>query len=180
MMAESEINPFDSQEARSYQNDEDLAQIVALRIAFEAKDMKTFLMVLEDSGGRSIPAEPLLKAYLPELIHKARLRALHSLIKPYERIGLEYLARELGSSLEELRQMVFRLICHGDINGYIDDVNNLLELVETERRHKDEDVSQWVRALSRLRQALLMEVGVALLTGGEGGEPGQPTQDVVE
>eukprot|EP00922_Rhytidocystis_sp_ex-Travisia-forbesii_P002705 GHVS01003995.1.p1 GENE.GHVS01003995.1~~GHVS01003995.1.p1 ORF type:complete len:312 (+),score=58.45 GHVS01003995.1:91-1026(+) len=45
MMAESEINPFDSQEARSYQNDEDLAQIVALRIAFEAKDMKTFLMV---------------------------------------------------------------------------------------------------------------------------------------
>eukprot|EP00922_Rhytidocystis_sp_ex-Travisia-forbesii_P015893 GHVS01023675.1.p1 GENE.GHVS01023675.1~~GHVS01023675.1.p1 ORF type:complete len:446 (+),score=97.75 GHVS01023675.1:569-1906(+) len=152
MMAESQINPFDSQEARSYQNDVELTQIIALRTAFEAKDMKSFLKVLVESDN-SIPAEPLLKAYLPELIHTARLRALHSLVKPYERVGLNYLAQELGSSLDELRTMVFKLICHGDIKGCIDDVNTLLE-VQRDSRRRQEDVSELVRTMNRLRAAV--------------------------
>eukprot|EP00922_Rhytidocystis_sp_ex-Travisia-forbesii_P061860 GHVS01091618.1.p1 GENE.GHVS01091618.1~~GHVS01091618.1.p1 ORF type:complete len:257 (-),score=52.83 GHVS01091618.1:854-1624(-) len=156
MMAESQINPFDSQEARSYLNDEDLAQIIALRIAFEAKDMKTLLQVL-DEHNNNIHCEPLLEVYLPELIHKSRLRALHSLVKPYRRVGLGYLAEELGTSEAEVQQTIFKLICYGEMAAWIDDINKQLELSTECSDYSGMlvtlagDVSEWAHSLETLR-----------------------------
>jgi COP9 signalosome complex subunit 2 len=46
MLMESSINPFDSQETKSYQNDPEIIQMTNLVTAYQRKEIKEFEKIL--------------------------------------------------------------------------------------------------------------------------------------
>merc|ERR1712139_697814 len=75
MLALSSINPFDSREAKVYQDDPEIAAMAQLRTAYGQNDIKAIDRLLADQRNR-IQADPLVKTHVSDLLQKIRLQVL--------------------------------------------------------------------------------------------------------
>jgi COP9 signalosome complex subunit 2 len=132
MLAVSNINPFDSREAKVYQNDEEIKSMLALRTAFESSDIKEFERVLRDPKS-GIASDPFISRFTAALLRNIRLATLQRLVKPYNRITLAYLGKDIGVSAEEAEELVVQLILDGKVDGRIDQQQGLLDLTGSSR-----------------------------------------------
>ena len=64
ILALSKINPFDSREAKVYQNDEEIKTMLALRAAFENSEIREFEKLL---ASRPISGDSFVRKYLTRL-----------------------------------------------------------------------------------------------------------------
>merc|ERR1719161_3141720 len=69
MLALSDINPFDSREAKVYQDDPEIGAMASLRTAYEQNDITTIDQLL--TNGR-IVADPFIKTHVQDLLQKIR------------------------------------------------------------------------------------------------------------
>jgi len=127
MLAVSKINPFDSREARVYQADDEIKCMLALRTAFENSDIKEFERVLKDPKA-GISNDPFISRFTAALLRNIRLATLQNIVKPYNRIRLAYLGKEVGVSADEAEELLVQLILDGKIEGRIDQQLGLLDL----------------------------------------------------
>ncbi|KAI8137389.1 PCI domain-containing protein [Fennellomyces sp. T-0311] len=150
MLTESQINPFDSQETKPYKNDKEIVAMTNLVSAFQRKDIREFERILR-TNRQSIMGDSFIRAYIDDVLRNIRTQVLVKLIKPYTRIELAFMAKQLNIAVEEVEELLIALILDKKIVGQIDQVNQRLVL---EQRSTDtvkyETMEKWSNNLSKL------------------------------
>lgn len=156
MLALSDIDPFDSPEAKPYMNNKEIQSMTQLRGAYTRKDVKEFEKILKKHSS-TIMDDPFIREHVEELLSRFRSQVLLKLIKPYTRIGIPYAANELNIEVNELEELLISLIIDNKINGKIDQINNRLILepdTHDTATGKYKAISNWSDELHRLRMSI--------------------------
>lgn len=86
MLSKSDINPFDSQEAKPYMNDPEIIAMTRLREAYQYNNIDEFQRILRDRQLRTtIMNDTFIKENIDSLLKLIRTQVLVKLIKPYTR-----------------------------------------------------------------------------------------------
>ncbi|KAG0329398.1 hypothetical protein BGZ99_002109 [Dissophora globulifera] len=127
MLMESQINPFDSQETKPYKNDPQIVAMTNLVSAYQRRDIREFEKILRDNRA-TIMDDPFIRAYIDDVLKNIRTQVLIRLIKPYTRIEIPFISRQLNIPAQDVEDLLVGLILDKKIAGHIDQVNQRLEL----------------------------------------------------
>lgn len=126
MLHASSINPFDSQEARPYRDDPEIVAMTNLVQAFHNNEIQTFERILRQNQGR-IMEDEFVREHVEDLLRTIRTQVLRRVIRPYTRISLEAIARELNDiPVTDVESLLVGLILDGSLDGTIDQVTGVL------------------------------------------------------
>eukprot|EP00759_Apiculatamorpha_spiralis_P005332 PhF_6_TR13228/c0_g1_i1/m.20925/K12176/COPS2, CSN2, TRIP15; COP9 signalosome complex subunit 2 len=138
MLSGSQINPFDSVEAKPYKNDPEIVAMTELIEAYTRKDIKQFERILK-THAKTITSDPFIYANLEPLLRNTRVQVLLNLTKPYTKITISFVAKELDIAPDEVEALCVSLILDGEMVGFVDQVNGILMLGgdagQSERRY---------------------------------------------
>mmetsp|Transcript_14076 Transcript_14076/g.16366 ORF Transcript_14076/g.16366 Transcript_14076/m.16366 type:complete len:534 (+) Transcript_14076:180-1781(+) len=124
MLHASSINPFDSQEVRPFKKDPEIVAMTNLVDAFHNNEITTFEKIVNESG---IMDDEFIREYLADLLRTIRMQVLENVIRPYTRISLDALSRELnGIPRKDVESLLVAAILSGKLDGRIDQVNGIL------------------------------------------------------
>ena len=128
MLHASAINPLDSPEARPYKDAPEIVAMTKLVGFYHDKQIKNFEEVLRRNEGRVLD-DPFIAAYMDDLLRTMRMNVLLSILEPFTRVTLEFLASELNNiSVEDVEKLLVALILDGKLQGKIDQVRAELVL----------------------------------------------------
>mmetsp|Transcript_37095 Transcript_37095/g.54529 ORF Transcript_37095/g.54529 Transcript_37095/m.54529 type:complete len:582 (-) Transcript_37095:205-1950(-) len=126
MLYASSINPFDSQEARPYKDDPEIVAMTNLVQAFHSNEIRKFEDILRRNEGKIMDDE-FVREHVADLLRTIRTQVLQSVIAPYTRISLDFIAHELnGIPVEDVESLLVSLILDGKLSGRIDQVGGVL------------------------------------------------------
>ncbi|XP_020241053.1 COP9 signalosome complex subunit 2 isoform X2 [Asparagus officinalis] len=126
MLMESSVNPFDGQEAKPYKNDPEILAMTNLIAAYQRNEIFEFEKILK-TNRRTIMDDPFIHNYIVDLLKKIRTQVLLKLIKPYTRIGIPFISKELNVPEKDVVELLVSLILDNRVQGHIDEVNGSLE-----------------------------------------------------
>ncbi|KAI1235127.1 hypothetical protein IHE44_0002759 [Lamprotornis superbus] len=132
MLMKSGINPFDSQEAKPYKNDPEILAMTNLVSAYQNNDITEFEKILKTNHS-NIMDDPFIREHIEELLRNIRTQVLIKLIKPYTRIHIPFISKELNIDVADVESLLVQCILDNTIHGRIDQVNQLLELDHQKR-----------------------------------------------
>ncbi|KAM0788730.1 hypothetical protein ACM66B_002822 [Microbotryomycetes sp. NB124-2] len=156
MLMDSSINPFDSQETKPYKNDSQISAMTDLVAAYQRRDVHEAEKILRDNKA-TIMDDPFIRYYIDDVLRSLRTQWILEIIKPYTRIEIDYLARQLGISSDEIESILVSLILDGKVQGRIDQVLRRLEL----DRHKAVEakryaaLDRWTNQLAAIQSSML-------------------------
>lgn len=125
MLTKSDINPFDSQEAKPFRHDTEIMAMNRLVGAYQNNDIREFENILKQNR-ETIMADPFIREHIEELLNNIRSQVLLQLSQPYSRIQLSYLADELHISVKEVVVLLVELILDGSLSATIDEIHSTL------------------------------------------------------
>eukprot|EP01119_Soliformovum_irregulare_P002903 TRINITY_DN13157_c0_g1_i1.p1 TRINITY_DN13157_c0_g1~~TRINITY_DN13157_c0_g1_i1.p1 ORF type:complete len:444 (-),score=137.55 TRINITY_DN13157_c0_g1_i1:60-1391(-) len=159
MLMLSQINPFDSTEAKPYKSDSEIVAMTNLVSAYERNDIKAFEKILKDNR-KTILDDPFMRDYIDDLLKNIRTQVLLKILTPYTKIRIPFLAQELNISAKEVEDLMVGLILDNKIRGRIDQVNQLLELDSNKgsRYWKYTSMDKWAQQLGSINGALLSRI----------------------
>ncbi|RLN23096.1 COP9 signalosome complex subunit 2 [Panicum miliaceum] len=159
MLMESEVNPFDGQEAKPYKNDPEILAMTNLIAAYQKNDIMEFEKILK-SNRRTIMDDPFIRNYIEDLLKNIRTQVLLKLIKPYTRIRIPFISQELNVPEKDVEQLLVSLILDNRIQGHIDQVNKLLERGDRSKgMRKYNAIDKWNSQLKSIYQTVSNRVG---------------------
>lgn len=144
MLIRSDINPFDSQEAKPFKNEQEIVVMTAMVAAYQENDIDEFQRILENNH-ESVMQDPFIREHVEELLTNIRTQVLLRLIKPYTRIRLQYLSQKLRISIAEVKRLLVDTILDEGLPARIDEVDNILYVKPCERQ---EDSSLSISAMN--------------------------------
>lgn len=154
MLALSEIDPFDSPEAKPYALKPEIVQMTNLRRAYTSKNVKEFESLLR-LDGNSIMKDAFIRQNIVELLNRFRSQVLLKIIQPYTRVGIPYMAKVLNIEEAELEELLVSLIMDGKIAGKIDQVHKRLVLdAKKETTAKYDAIAEWTKQVDTLHTAI--------------------------
>ncbi|KAJ3092946.1 COP9 signalosome complex subunit 2 [Quaeritorhiza haematococci] len=127
MLMESQINPFDSQETKPYKNDSQIVAMTNLVNAYQRKEIREFEKILRENR-QTIMDDPFIRTYIDDVLKNIRTQVLIKLIKPYTRIEIPFVSKQLNIPAHEVEELLVGLILDNKVGGRIDQVNQRLEL----------------------------------------------------
>lgn len=156
MLTGSEVNPFDSQETKPYKNDPQIKAMTDLVDAYQRREVHSAEKILKDNRA-TIMDDPFIRSYIGELLRSLRTQYLIDLIKPYTRLELGFLAKQLGVDIQEVEELLIGLILEGKVEGRIDQVGMRLELDKQQSLEKKRyaALSKWTEALEGVHNAVV-------------------------
>lgn len=157
MLTLSGINPFAAREAKVFADDPEIVAMSDLRQSLEANDLASFERTVANKKNR-ISDEPFLMKYLQPLRRRMREQVLINLVKPYQKVTLKFLSKELSLSIEEVEALLVDLILAEKLKAGIDQPNGhlILESKNISQTDKHESVLlNLVENLANLNQTLL-------------------------
>ncbi|KAF8899159.1 PCI domain-containing protein [Infundibulicybe gibba] len=168
MLTGSEVNPFDSQETKPYKSDPQIKAMTDLVDAYQRREVHSAEKILRDNRS-TIMDDSFIRAYIGELLRSLRTQYLIDLIKPYTRLELSFLARQLNVEIGEVEELLIGLILEGTVEGRIDQVGMRLELDRKQSLEKKRysALQKWTETLEIVHGTVLGKTGSA----GRGGEP---------
>jgi hypothetical protein len=126
MLHASQINPFDSQEARPYRDDPEIVAMTNLVRAFHNNEIHNFERILRQNQGRIMDDE-FIREHIEELLRTIRIQVLRRYIRPYQRISLAAIATALNDiPIHEVESLLTNLILDGKLDGLINRTTNTL------------------------------------------------------
>jgi COP9 signalosome complex subunit 2 len=126
MLHASSINPFDSQEARPYRDDPEITAMTNLVQAFHNNEIQKFERILRQNTGR-IMEDEFVREHVEDLLRTIRTQVLRRVIRPYTRISLSAVAKELNDiPVADVENLLVSLILDGMVDGQIDQVSGVL------------------------------------------------------
>lgn len=161
MLSKSNINPFDSQEAKPYKNDPEIIAMTRLREAYQNNDIEQFQRILRDPQLRStIMGDQFIKENIESLLKLIRTQVLVKHIKPYTRVKLQNLANELNIELKELESLLITCILDGLIHGKINQEAGILILTKVDQAEeiRFNSMQKWAHQLCTLQRKLEAKV----------------------
>lgn len=155
MLMKSGINPFDSQETKPYKNDSEILAMTNLVSAYQNNDIDEFEKILQRNK-QNIMEDPFIREHIEDLLRNIRTQVLIKLIKPYTRIHIPFISKELNIMPQEVESLLVSCILDHTINGRIDQVNKVLELVrETTGVAQYNALDKWTSQLHSLHQTVI-------------------------
>ncbi|KAH9486349.1 COP9 signalosome complex subunit 2 [Psilocybe cubensis] len=146
MLTGSEVNPFDSQETKPYKTKPEIKAMTDLVDAYQRREVHLAEKILKDNRS-TIMDDGFIRSYIGELLRSLRTQYLIDLIKPYTRLELSFLAKQLNVDIEEVEELLIGLILEGKVEGRIDQVGMRLELDRNLEKKRYAALSQWTDAL---------------------------------
>ncbi|KAI0001752.1 hypothetical protein BJV77DRAFT_1057563 [Russula vinacea] len=145
MLTGSEVNPFDSQETKPYKADPQIKAMTDLVDAYQRREVHTAEKIIRDNRS-TIMDDGFIRSHIGDLLRSLRTQYLIDLIKPYTRLELSFLAKQLNVDANE-----------GKIDGKIDQVNMRLELDKQQslERRRYTALDRWTGALGRVHGAIV-------------------------
>eukprot|EP01085_Mycamoeba_gemmipara_P001294 Mycagemm_TRINITY_DN10305_c1_g1::TRINITY_DN10305_c1_g1_i1::g.1294::m.1294 type:complete len:452 gc:universal TRINITY_DN10305_c1_g1_i1:46-1401(+) len=125
MLRLSKIDPFNSPETANLKSHKEIAPMAALALAYASNDITQFEKIMRDNK-KSILGDPFIAHFINDLMREVRTQVLLEVIKPYTRIKIPFLAKELNVSVTEVESLLVDLILDAKIVGHIDQVQQLL------------------------------------------------------
>ncbi|KAG6412554.1 hypothetical protein SASPL_125234 [Salvia splendens] len=154
MLMESEVNPFDGQEAKPYKNDPEILAMTNLIAAYQRNEILEFEKILK-SNRRTIMDDLFIRNYIEDLLKNVRTQVLLKLIKPYTRIRIPFISKELNVPEKDVEELLVSLILDNRITGHIDQVNRLLERGDRSKGMKKYTaIDKWNTQLKSLYQTV--------------------------
>ncbi|KUF93447.1 Syntaxin-31 [Phytophthora nicotianae] len=150
MLASSDINPFDSREAKVYQDVEEIGAMLLLRGAYEANDVVQFEKILKNPKYKLL-SDPIMKRYLNPLLRNIRCQVMKKLVRPYQAIRIDSLSKSMNITSEDVEDIAVALIQNLELDAKIDQSRGLLVL---QTRQKARDASKMYDSLDRWTRAL--------------------------
>jgi len=158
MLMNSDINPFDSQEAKPYKNDPEILAMTNLVSAYMRNEIREFEKLLKQNS-RTVMGDAFIRNYIEDLLKNIRTQVLLKVITPYTRIRISFIAQELNITPAEVEQLLVALILDGQIDGHIDQLDQLLLLNEKSGDAKKyHAVDKWGRQLAQLQQTVFSKL----------------------
>jgi len=158
MLMKSNVNPFDSQEAKPYKNDPEILAMTNLVWAYQNNDLNEFEKILKQNR-KAIMDDPFIREHIEELLKNIRTQVVIKLIKPYTRINLKFLSGELNIEASDVENLLVSCILDNTIQGHIDQREGVLELDKTpEGTARYLGLDDWNTQLKRLHSELLTKV----------------------
>ncbi|RPD65031.1 PCI-domain-containing protein [Lentinus tigrinus ALCF2SS1-6] len=156
MLTGSEVNPFDSQETKPYKNDSQIKAMTDLVDAYQRREVHAAEKILRDNKA-TIMDDPFIRSYIGELLRSLRTQYLIDLIKPYTRLELTFLAKQLNVDSDEVEELLIGLILEGRIEGRIDQVAMRLELESKHSLQKKRysALDKWSTALDSIHSTVI-------------------------
>ncbi|KAG5645339.1 hypothetical protein DXG03_006401 [Asterophora parasitica] len=171
MLTGSEVNPFDSQETKPYKADPQIKAMTDLVDAYQRREVHSAEKILKDNQS-TIMGDPFIRAYIGELLKSLRTQYLVDLIKPYTRLELSFLAKQLNVEIEEVEELLIGLILEGKVEGRIDQVGMRLELDRKQSLEKKRYAAlrTWTEALEAVHGAVVGKTSTGRLVDPGMGE----------
>ena len=79
MLTNSDINPFDSQEAKPYKNDVEVVAMTNLVDAYNRNEIRAFEKLLKQSG-RTVMGDAFIAGYIQDLLKNIRTQVTDNLL----------------------------------------------------------------------------------------------------
>jgi len=125
MLHGSSINPFDSQEARPYRDDPEIAAMTNLVHAFQNNEIHKFERILQQNKSQ-IMGDEFICEYVTDLLRTIRKQVLRQVVKPYTKISLEAISKALNNiPVTDVENLLVGLILDGSLDGQIDQVTGV-------------------------------------------------------
>ncbi|BFZ64646.1 hypothetical protein YB2330_005796 [Saitoella coloradoensis] len=153
MLAQSDINPFDSQETKPYQSHPEITAMTSLVNAYQRNELDDFQRILRQNK-TTIMSDPFIRAHIDSVLRNIQTSVLLALIKPYTRVTLASIAAHLKITVGEVEELCVGLILDARIQGRMDGVRGVLEMerekgVERERYEALRKVCESVAGLTK-------------------------------
>ncbi|KAI0043538.1 PCI-domain-containing protein [Auriscalpium vulgare] len=156
MLTGSEVNPFDSQETKPYKSDPQIKAMTDLVDAYQRREVHAAEKILRDNRS-TIMDDAFIRSYIGELLRSLRTQYLIDLIKPYTRLELSFLAKQLNVDTDEVEVLLIELILEGKVEGKIDQVAMRLELDKKQSLEKKRyaALDKWTDALESVHTSVV-------------------------
>eukprot|EP01035_Chromulina_nebulosa_P019861 gene19861-25812_t len=158
MLALSDINPFAAREAKVYADDKEILAMSELRQSLEANDLDRFENILNKKSNRIID-EPFLMTYIQPLRRRMREQVLINLTKPYQKVTLKYLGKELNLNENEVELLLVDLILDERLSASIDQTNGYVILTKNNLLLNSNEnkllrvINNWTEALNEITES---------------------------
>ncbi|CAI5746087.1 unnamed protein product [Peronospora destructor] len=161
MLASSDINPFDSREAKVYHDVEEIGAMLLLRGAYESNDIVQFEKVLKNPKYKLL-SDPIIKRYLDPLLHNIRCQVMKTIVSPYQTIHIESLSKRMNITRKDVEDIAVALIQNLELDAKIDQSRGLLVL-QTQQKARDagkmyDALDRWTRALATMHTSITARV----------------------
>ncbi|KAJ4336196.1 hypothetical protein N0V87_005632 [Didymella glomerata] len=153
MLSGSDINPFDSQETKPYQNDPRISTMTDLVNAYQREDIHEYEKILQNN--QDLLQDPFIAENIDEVTRNVRTKAVIKLVAPYTRFTLAFIAKQLKISLPEVQEIVGFLIVDKRLHGKINQQNGTVEVESSTDRDRVEAMKEWSAAIGSLWETVL-------------------------
>ncbi|KAI8871162.1 PCI-domain-containing protein [Ramicandelaber brevisporus] len=127
MLSNSVIDPFDSQETKPYKDHPEIQAMTQMVASYQRHDVENFRQIL-NKNKRSILGDDFIAGYVNAVMSGIRAMSISKIIRPYTRIQLDYLAKRVETTPEDVEKLVAGLILDSKTHGRIDQVERQLDL----------------------------------------------------
>ncbi|KAF2032258.1 PCI-domain-containing protein [Setomelanomma holmii] len=153
MLSGSDINPFDSQETKPYQNDPRISTMTNLVNAYQREDIHEYEKILQDN--KDLLQDPFIAENIDEVTRNVRTKAVVKLVAPYTRFTLAFISKQLNISLPEVQEIVGFLIVVKRLRGKINQQNGTVEIESSTDMDRVQAMKEWSAAIGQLWQSVL-------------------------
>tara|TARA_R110002003_G_scaffold288_6_gene18380 strand:- start:10201 stop:10824 length:624 start_codon:yes stop_codon:yes gene_type:complete len=153
MLSGSDINPFDSQETKPYQNDPRISTMTNLVNAYQREDIHEYEKILQDN--KDLLQDPFIAENIDEVTRNVRTKAVVKLVAPYTRFTLAFISKQLKISLPEVQEIVGFLIVDKRLRGKINQQDGTVEIESSTDMDRVQAIKEWSAAIGQLWQSVL-------------------------
>lgn len=154
MLMKSDINPFDSQEAKPYKGVPEIVAMTNLVVAYQNNDITEFERILK-SNRQTIMEDPFIREHIEELLRNIRTQVLIKLIRPYTLIHLSYIGKALNIDTSEVEALVVQCLLDHSISGKIDQVAGVLTLRSLDQgAGRYAALEKWSRQVANIHESI--------------------------
>lgn len=162
MMMESEVDPFDSQEARPYKSDPGVVAMTNLVESYQASNIEAFEREVNHDD---IARDSFVAPYINDLRRNLCSKVILMLIAPYTRIKIDHIREFLSvgnaSVSVDVDELLISLILDGKLQGRIDQVDNVLVMEKhTMARDKFLALKAWADSLQASTEQIAKKLTV--------------------
>lgn len=151
------VDPFDASETKPYKNHKEISNISSLLASYREGNIRSFQNVLRSD----INKDEFMKAFSNPLQKVIRTKVLIQMIKPYTRVYLSNIAKELLTDIATVQQLAIDLILNERIKGHIDQVGNMLKLQRSNKSAalRLDALNDWADSVEKIHKTILDKIG---------------------
>ena len=131
MLAENEVNPFESQETQTYSQLSEYTNLILLIKCYDELDLQGFNGIIEKIKAENDPLanDEIFNFASNRILENLRSKIIINLLKSYRIIKFEYITKKLNMNQEQLEEMILKLASNGKLlNAKLDFIDGYIEI----------------------------------------------------